>query len=871
MNLPGLNTPDEAATSSRGSPISGGQQYDDEGDDGENRGAGSSSTSHLEYLKLLPQKASSEEAQRAIAKLNKMQASRNNQRRWLKATGMTVVHRKRRSSQDREQGHDVDSETPRTLSPFGTPSEPQSQHRGGGEGDGDEDGDSGNRHVQLGITSLPGYSVLAVKRTASRTRRVVSNANPKHRAIFGRKSHRVPQIDFGKEQGHDEDDDDDADEDDVDNHDPSPMKAMAGSKAAPVASPTPSKARKDSLGHRLRHFGSIRHQPSPSLDAQAVSAMTQSKGNPSSGWTTDPQTVAPQARRRSLNAPQAASASSAARLTPDPAASSPDFKAEELGAVPEEDHAGTEGGTIQSPDETVIDRVAHGRPERPQIRIPTLHLQEASLQSIDIPNAATASASRDTFSSSSSTAVRPVATRGALSFDNNGLNQAKVSANQQTRVSPERILRDSPDQTEDFVSSPVDAPDDAFAMLRREVSSSSSGTGNEIADTTTTASLDDERDGGAGFTDEENPQLAMLALDHGSALTNKEMRRQLKRDKAIPRNSINRTSIIGHKVSRGLHYASSQSRNRRAMEKFSPNPQRPLSPDQQSQQGGAGSFSLGRRSSTPTALGDLSLSRFNSSATSSSQQTGSNLKTTALQSGWNPAFSMSPSTSATNAGPPDAHKEGETDPLTRPGTPDTIRLPSSAAQSVNASRENLDDPDPDPDVSSNNRFWPRRRSQHQQALASSLRAASVTPGDDDSSMVGTAGAPVTSHLAAPRPWHFRERRKWAKSHAEETLPNADDAIGSTHAEQDPEQELDEVLGRMAAQEAPEQAGEKMEWDVLYENQRGMLFFGIPKFSSRTLMQWDPSPWTDRWSQNSPYNVFNAQLPDPSWRWVYPEW
>ncbi|KAK0530339.1 hypothetical protein OC834_003362 [Tilletia horrida] len=65
--------------------------------------------------------------------------------------------------------------------------------------------------------------------------------------------------------------------------------------------------------------------------------------------------------------------------------------------------------------------------------------------------------------------------------------------------------------------------------------------------------------------------------------------------------------------------------------------------------------------------------------------------------------------------------------------------------------------------------------------------------------------------------------------------------------------------------------EEYEYDVLYENQRGVLWFGVPKFSPSTLLQWDPSPWTDIDHANSPYNIVTAQLPDDSWEWVYPEW
>ncbi|CAD6890997.1 unnamed protein product [Tilletia controversa] len=75
--------------------------------------------------------------------------------------------------------------------------------------------------------------------------------------------------------------------------------------------------------------------------------------------------------------------------------------------------------------------------------------------------------------------------------------------------------------------------------------------------------------------------------------------------------------------------------------------------------------------------------------------------------------------------------------------------------------------------------------------------------------------------------------------------------------------------RTTSRALPDQ--DRYEYDVLYENQRGVLWFGTPKFSPSTLLQWDPSPWSDIDHRNSPYNIVTAQLPDDSWEWVYPEW
>lgn len=60
-------------------------------------------------------------------------------------------------------------------------------------------------------------------------------------------------------------------------------------------------------------------------------------------------------------------------------------------------------------------------------------------------------------------------------------------------------------------------------------------------------------------------------------------------------------------------------------------------------------------------------------------------------------------------------------------------------------------------------------------------------------------------------------------------------------------------------------------DILYENQRGWFFCGIPLYSGRSLLPIDPSAWQTATFQYSPVNITNAQLPDPSWAWVWRTW
>ena len=62
-----------------------------------------------------------------------------------------------------------------------------------------------------------------------------------------------------------------------------------------------------------------------------------------------------------------------------------------------------------------------------------------------------------------------------------------------------------------------------------------------------------------------------------------------------------------------------------------------------------------------------------------------------------------------------------------------------------------------------------------------------------------------------------------------------------------------------------------EIDILYENQRGWFFFGIPLYSHRSLLNLDPSPWVTREFKDSAVNITNAQVPDPSWQWSWKSW
>ncbi|KAI4187554.1 MAG: hypothetical protein L6R41_002742 [Letrouitia leprolyta] len=60
-------------------------------------------------------------------------------------------------------------------------------------------------------------------------------------------------------------------------------------------------------------------------------------------------------------------------------------------------------------------------------------------------------------------------------------------------------------------------------------------------------------------------------------------------------------------------------------------------------------------------------------------------------------------------------------------------------------------------------------------------------------------------------------------------------------------------------------------DILYENQRGWFLFGMPLYSANSLLNLDPAPWQNSTFQDSPVNITNAQVPDPSWQWAWKTW
>ncbi|KAJ6440302.1 meiotically up-regulated 65 protein [Purpureocillium lavendulum] len=72
---------------------------------------------------------------------------------------------------------------------------------------------------------------------------------------------------------------------------------------------------------------------------------------------------------------------------------------------------------------------------------------------------------------------------------------------------------------------------------------------------------------------------------------------------------------------------------------------------------------------------------------------------------------------------------------------------------------------------------------------------------------------------------------------------------------------------------PKRPREKRETaiDILYENERGGFLCGAALFSSKALGGLDPPAWTNAYHKTSPTSIHTAQVPDPTWEWVWPDW
>jgi hypothetical protein len=96
-----------------------------------------------------------------------------------------------------------------------------------------------------------------------------------------------------------------------------------------------------------------------------------------------------------------------------------------------------------------------------------------------------------------------------------------------------------------------------------------------------------------------------------------------------------------------------------------------------------------------------------------------------------------------------------------------------------------------------------------------------------------------------------------------------------HARETPPQEAEPVVHTGGLQQSPVGLSARLSAndviDILCENQRGAFLCGAPMFSSVGLWLTDPHAWTTPQGKYTPYNIMNAELPDPTWEWLWPRW
>ncbi|WFD43875.1 hypothetical protein MPSI1_002540 [Malassezia psittaci] len=127
----------------------------------------------------------------------------------------------------------------------------------------------------------------------------------------------------------------------------------------------------------------------------------------------------------------------------------------------------------------------------------------------------------------------------------------------------------------------------------------------------------------------------------------------------------------------------------------------------------------------------------------------------------------------------------------------------------------------------------------------------------------------------PHLWKRRQRRAWNNAPCAMDMAQVDEESWEPTCK-DYAMALDNIKDAQndACKTALLPKGYKTElvYDMLYENQRGAVLFGVAKrFSSHMLFVGDPSPWTDAKGANTALTIQTMQLPDPTWEWVHPTW
>ncbi|KAH0565193.1 hypothetical protein GP486_001409 [Trichoglossum hirsutum] len=165
-------------------------------------------------------------------------------------------------------------------------------------------------------------------------------------------------------------------------------------------------------------------------------------------------------------------------------------------------------------------------------------------------------------------------------------------------------------------------------------------------------------------------------------------------------------------------------------------------------------------------------------------------------------------------------------------------------------------------------------------------ASPPTPASPTSPVSPSALSPRNSDTILSRKWSLREelaRRKYSKWQERRFVGDEGSELGDDSRRSFGEAQTvgaekavvsgvaDEQQNNTTLDATKEAVLDRSEVDILYENQRGTFMCGIPLFSSKSLLNLDPSPWVNAALKDSPVDIMNAQVPDPSWRWAWKSW
>lgn len=149
-------------------------------------------------------------------------------------------------------------------------------------------------------------------------------------------------------------------------------------------------------------------------------------------------------------------------------------------------------------------------------------------------------------------------------------------------------------------------------------------------------------------------------------------------------------------------------------------------------------------------------------------------------------------------------------------------------------------------------------------VGAKLRSKLATPARSEVSEGRSVPAtPSRDTGTRPQVWRRRKRRAWNEAVAWSDVGDDNDEDDRLPSSSEP---------RVIVSPLPRDAEPELVYDMLHENQRGIVLFGVSKrFSSNVLFFTDPAPWTDAHGVDTALNTSTYQLPDSSWEWVHSTW